>query len=171
MFVDSAVLGYYRHLNPNMRSSFAFFTLLISSLSLIVADSTLIRHSSARADASAEQSAFDKREAAYRANNLGVAFLEQYKTKEAVASFTQALEIKPDLLIARINLSITLYYLPDIDRAKREAAKALTQDPNAPQPEVVAFTIKCSYTHNKLPQTSNPSPAAGNATNNVAARN
>src|SRR5882724_963255 len=124
-----------------MRSSFAFFALLISSLSLIFGDSTLIKHSSARADASAEQSAFDKREAAYRANNLGVAFLEQYKAKEAVASFTQALEIKPDLLIARINLSIALYYLPDTDRAKREAQKALGQDANAPQPHYILGLI------------------------------
>src|SRR6266850_2836958 len=124
-----------------MRSSFAFFALLISSLSLVVADSTVIRHSSARADASAEQAAFDKREAAYRANNLGVAFLEQYNAKEAVSSFTQALEIKPDLLIARINLSIALYYLPDIDRAKREAEKALAQDQNAPQPHYILGLI------------------------------
>lgn len=124
-----------------MRSSFAFFALLISSLSLIFGDSTLIKHSSARADASAEQSAFDKREAAYRANNLGVAFLEQYKAKEAVASFTQALEIKPDLLIARINLSIALYYLPDIDRAKREAEKALALDQRAPQSHYILGLI------------------------------
>ena len=122
-----------------MRSSFAFFALLISCLSLVFGDSTLIRHSSA--DALAEQSAFDKREAAYRANNLGVAFLEQYKAKEAIASFTQALEIKPDLLIARINLSIALYYLPEIDRAKREAEKALGQDANAPQPHYILGLI------------------------------
>src|SRR5438067_2255606 len=79
------------------------------------------------------QSAFERREAAYRANNLGVALLEQYKAKDAVDSFTRALEIKPDLLIARINLSIALYYLPDADGAKREAQKALNQDPNKPQ--------------------------------------
>jgi tetratricopeptide (TPR) repeat protein len=122
-----------------MRSSLAFFALLISSFSLIFGDSTLIRHSSA--DASAEQSAFDKREAAYRANNLGVAFLEQYKAKEAIASFTQALEIKPDLLIARINLSIALYYLPDVDRAQQEAGKALAQNQNAPQPHYLLGLI------------------------------
>src|SRR5437868_2706315 len=80
-----------------------------------------------------EQSAFERREAAYRANNLGVALLEQYKAKDAVDSFTRGLEIKPDLLIARINLSIALYYLPDADGAKREAQKALNQDPNKPQ--------------------------------------
>jgi tetratricopeptide (TPR) repeat protein len=87
------------------------------------------------------QSAFEKSEAAYRENNLGVAFLEQYKPKEAADSFTHALTIKPDLTIARINLSIALYYLPDADAAKREAEKALSQDPNHPQPHYILGLI------------------------------
>ena len=81
--------------------------------------------------------AFEEREAACRANNIGAALLEQYKAKEAVESFNRALEIKPDLLIARINLSIALYYLPDADGAKREAEKALRQEENAPQPHYI----------------------------------
>ncbi|HEY3102844.1 MAG TPA: FG-GAP-like repeat-containing protein [Pyrinomonadaceae bacterium] len=84
-----------------------------------------------------EQSAFEKREAAYRANNIGVALLEQYKAKEAVDSFRRALEIKPDLLLARINLAIALYYLPEAAAAQREAEKALTQDGNVPQPHYI----------------------------------
>ena len=128
--------------NANMTSARVVAVLLASFLLLIVTFTTLIDHSAAtRTDASTGQSAFDKREAAYRANNLGVAFLEQYKAKEAVASFTQALEIKSDLLIARINLGIALYYLPDIDRAKREAAKALAQDKSAPQPHYILALI------------------------------
>src|SRR5207245_7386880 len=67
--------------------------------------------------------------------------LEQYKAREAVDSFTRALRIKPDLTIARINLSIALYYLPDPDGAKREAAKALSQDPNRPQPHYILGLI------------------------------
>ena len=39
-----------------------------------------------------ENSLTGKREAAYRANNRGVALLEQYKTKEAAEAFTRALE-------------------------------------------------------------------------------
>src|SRR6266576_3247812 len=74
---------------------------------------------SSRAEISNAQSAFEKREAAYRANNIGVALLEQYKAKEAVDSFTRALEIEPDLLIARLNLAIALYYLPYPAAAKR----------------------------------------------------
>jgi len=85
----------------------------------------LLRIHSSRAETSSDQSSFEKREAAYRANNIGVALLEQYKAKEAAESFTRALAIKPDLLIARVNLAIALYYLPDADGAKREAEKAL----------------------------------------------
>ena len=88
-----------------------------------------------------DQSAFEKSEAAYRENNLGVALLEQYKAKEAVDSFTRALKIKPDLTIARINLSIALYYLPDTVAAKREAEKALSQDPNRPQTHYILGLI------------------------------
>lgn len=83
----------------------------------------------------------DQREAAYRANNLGVALLEQFKSKEAAASFIRALQLKPDLLIARINLSIALYYLPDSAGAKREAAKALSQNQDAPQPHYILALI------------------------------
>jgi len=88
-----------------------------------------------------DQSAFEKSEAAYRENNLGVALLEQYKAREAVDSFTRALQIKPDLTIARINLSIALYYLPDANGARREAEKTLGQDPNHPQPHYLLGLI------------------------------
>jgi tetratricopeptide (TPR) repeat protein len=135
-----------------MRSPTFFFVIIAASLFLIIANSTLIDRAGARtsAGADAEQSALETREAAYRANNLGVAFLEQYKAKEAVASFTRALEIKPDLLIAQINLSIALYYLPDIDRAKREAEKAVAQDQNAPQPHYILGLI--ARAQNRFPE-------------------
>ena len=97
------------------------------------------------AERSSEQSAFEKREAAYRANNIGVALLEQYKAKEAVDEFRHALEIKPDFLIARINLAIALYYLPDAEGAKREAERALQQDANAPQPHYILGLIARSH--------------------------
>jgi Tfp pilus assembly protein PilF len=50
-------------------------------------------------------------------------------------------ETKPDLLIARINLAIAFYYLPDQEAAKRGAEKALTQDPKAPQPHYLLGLI------------------------------
>ena len=123
-----------------MKSPFAFVILLALLLSLAIAGATLIESSatsSAQAGAMIEQAAFEKRETAYRANNVGVAMLEQYRAKDAVESFTRALEIKSDLLIARINLSIALYYLPDADGAKREAEKALIQDSNKPEPHYI----------------------------------
>jgi Flp pilus assembly protein TadD len=125
-----------------MRSSSSFFAPAAALLLLIIAASALIDRSGATVlSASEGQTAFEKREAAYRANNIGAALLEQYKAKEAVESFARSLQIKPDLLLARINLSIALYYLPDADSAKREAEKALSQDANAPQPHYILGLI------------------------------
>jgi Tfp pilus assembly protein PilF len=90
---------------------------------------------------SSEQSVTDKRENAYRANNLGVALLEQYKPKEAAESFQRALAIDPDLPLAQINLGIALYYIPDPEGAKRAAEKALAHDPRAPQPHYILGLI------------------------------
>src|SRR5438477_1809978 len=122
-------------------------SVILSALlfSCVIAGAELIKPSAVtsptNASAISDQSAFEKSEAAYRANNIGVALLEQYKAKDAADSFTRALEIKSDLLIARINLSIALYYLPEVDGAKREAQKALNQDPNKPQPHYILRLI------------------------------
>jgi tetratricopeptide (TPR) repeat protein len=124
-----------------MRISRPLFAFLALPLLLILSNTELIDHSGAARENAAEQTSIDKREAAYRANNIGAALLEQYKAKEAVESFTRALELKPDLLMARINLSIALYYLPDADGAKHEAEKALAQDANAPQPHYILGLI------------------------------
>jgi tetratricopeptide (TPR) repeat protein len=106
-----------------------------------ISGDTLIESSAATPAALSAQSAFEKSEAAYRANNLGVALLEQYQAKEAADSFTRALEIKPELTIARINLGISLYYLPDTEGAKRETQKALGEDPNRPQSHYILGLI------------------------------
>ena len=84
---------------------------------------------------------FSKREEAYRQNNLGVALLEQYKPKDAAEAFTRALAIDPKLRIAQINLSIAFYYIPDADKAKAAAEKALAMDENAPQPHFILGLI------------------------------
>ena len=111
--------------------------LFISFGALLVQQSHAIN--SAPGNASARS--IEQREAAYRANNLGVALLEQFKAKEAAESFTRALQLQPDLLIARINLSIALYYLPDSASAKREAEKALAQNQVTPQPHYILGLI------------------------------
>src|SRR6185369_12938960 len=61
------------------------------------------------------------REDAYRANNLGVALLEQFKYKDGADAFKRALQIDPKLALARINLAIALFNLPDLPGAQREA--------------------------------------------------
>jgi cytochrome c-type biogenesis protein CcmH/NrfG len=74
------------------------------------------------------------REDAYRANNLGVALLEQFKFKEAADAFKRALQLAPDLALARINLGIALFNVPDLPAAQRELQAASTAAPAAPQP-------------------------------------
>src|SRR5229473_3370199 len=64
------------------------------------------------------------REDAYRANNLGVALMEQFKYKEAADTFKHALQLDPKLALAHINLSIALYNIPDLPGSEREAQNA-----------------------------------------------
>src|ERR1700720_26349 len=72
-------------------------------------------------------------EDAYRANNLGVALMEQFKYKEAADTFKHALQLDPKLALAHINLSIALYYVPDLPASQREAQNASALVPDAPQ--------------------------------------
>ncbi len=74
------------------------------------------------------------REAAYRASNVGVALLEQFKYKEGADSFKHSLQLDPKLSLARINLAIALYNVPDLPAAEREAEAASALMPDAPQP-------------------------------------
>jgi tetratricopeptide (TPR) repeat protein len=116
-------------------------TLLLISLGALLVQQSHAINSAQEKSAQATASSIEQREAAYRANNLGVALLEQFKAKEAADSFRRALQIKPDLQVARINLSIAWYYLPDSAGAKREAERALTQNQNAPQPHYLLGLI------------------------------
>src|SRR5258705_7861289 len=81
------------------------------------------------------------REDAYRANNIGVALLEQFKHKEAAEAFRNALKIDPKLKLARINLSIALFNVPDLPAAQREAQAAAALAPEAPQPYYILGLI------------------------------
>jgi tetratricopeptide (TPR) repeat protein len=85
--------------------------------------------------------ALASREDAYRANNIGVALLEQFKHKEAAEAFRNALKIDPKLNLARINLSIALFNVPDLPAAQREAQAAAALAPQAPQPYYVLGLI------------------------------
>jgi len=87
------------------------------------------------------------REDAYRANNIGVALLEQFKYKEAADSFRRALQLEPGLTLARINLGIALFNLPDLPGAQKELQAASVADAAAPQPQYVLGLL--AKTHNR----------------------
>ena len=81
-----------------------------------------------------DQTKANAREEAYRANNTGVALLEQFKHKEAADAFRRALQLDPGLALARINLGIALFNVPDLPAAQKELQAAAASAPTAPQP-------------------------------------
>jgi len=81
------------------------------------------------------------REEAYRANNLGVALLEQFKHKEGAEAFRRALSVDPKLALARMNLAIALFNVPDLAAAQKEAEAAAALSPDAPQPAYILGLI------------------------------
>src|SRR5262245_44916144 len=81
-----------------------------------------------------QQPAANTREDAYRANNIGVALMEQFKYKEAADSFRRALQLDPGMALARINLGIALFNLPDLPAAQKELQAVIVVAPSAPQP-------------------------------------
>ncbi len=79
----------------------------------------------------------ERRELAYRANNVGVALLEQLNYADAASNFRRALGADPTLAIARLNLGVALLYEQDLEGALREAAEAARLLPEAPQPHYI----------------------------------
>ncbi len=82
-----------------------------------------------------------QRENAYRANNLGVAQLEQFNHKAGAEEFQRALNLDPDLQIARINLAIALFNTQDMDGALQAAQNAAAAAPEQPQPQYLLGLI------------------------------
>src|SRR6266567_4589307 len=117
-----------------MRPRFLFFL-----CGLVVAAGLLGGH--ARPSADQNTTLQSSREDAYRANNIGVALLEQFNYKEAAAEFRQALKLEPSLALARVNLGIALYNLPDADGALRELKAAADVLPASPQVHYVLGLI------------------------------
>jgi Tfp pilus assembly protein PilF len=87
--------------------------------------------------AAATPPAFGVREDAYRANNRGVALLEQFRPADAAEAFRQALAIDPSLAVARANLAIALFNVPDMAGAEGEARAAAQALPDLPQPHYI----------------------------------
>lgn len=79
------------------------------------------------------QTNFKTSEDAYRANNRGVSLLEQFKSDDAEKEFRQALTLKPDFKLAKINLAIALFNSKKLDEAKKIIAEFLQIEPNSPQ--------------------------------------
>jgi predicted Zn-dependent protease len=76
-------------------------------------------------------------EDAYRANNLGVALLEQFDYPAAAEAFRRAVALDPALGLARLNLAIALYNARDLEGAQREARLAAGALPDRPHPHYV----------------------------------
>jgi Tfp pilus assembly protein PilF len=72
------------------------------------------------------------REAAYRANNIGIGYLEQFDYDKAVEAFRKALAVDASLNIARLNLAIALFYANNADGALQEARNAAERMPESP---------------------------------------
>ncbi|MDQ3800393.1 MAG: FG-GAP-like repeat-containing protein, partial [Acidobacteriota bacterium] len=81
------------------------------------------------------------REDAYRANNIGVAQLEQFNYREASESFRRALAIDPKLELAQINLAIALFNLQELDAARQAAQTASELAPARLQPVYILGLI------------------------------
>ena len=80
-------------------------------------------------------------EAAWRANNIGVAYLEQYNFPSASASFRDALRADPNLAIARLNLGIALLYGGDAKQARTAIEAARTALPGRAEPDYLLGLI------------------------------
>ena len=81
------------------------------------------------------------RERAYRANNIGVAQLEQFDYEAAAASFREALKVHPALDVARLNLAIALFYGGHTADAATEARSAAERLPDVAQAHYIAGLI------------------------------
>src|ERR1051325_8186822 len=119
----------------NFHSSVFAFVAVVLGICVAVLPGTT--HTSASQGETATAAGTTAREDAYRANNLGVALLEQYKYKEGAEAFGRALQLDPKLAPARINLSIALYKKPDPRGAQRGAEAAA---PPPPRPALPPFT-------------------------------
>jgi tetratricopeptide (TPR) repeat protein len=69
---------------------------------------------------------------AARQNNLGCAYMNQQLFEKGLKAFQQAVELDPNLAIARLNEAIGFLNLQKVDEAKAVLEAALKQDPKNP---------------------------------------
>jgi Tfp pilus assembly protein PilF len=113
----------------------SFRTTALVGCSLLVAVAASLERPGAQTDR------MQNLEAAYRANNVGVAYLEQYDFEPAVAAFRRALEQDAALGLARLNLGIALFYAGKLDAAKPELERAREALPDRPHADYVLGLI------------------------------
>jgi Flp pilus assembly protein TadD len=121
-------------------NSFRLRLLLLLLLPVLLSPPSIFLNRASSAVPQAQSTAAN-REESYRANNIGVALLEQFKPKEAAESFRRALQLNPKLTIARINLGIALYNIPDVPGAQREEQSVSTAAQTFPQPHYILGLI------------------------------
>jgi tetratricopeptide (TPR) repeat protein len=124
---------------------------LISSFAIVIAACAFaltgyLGFSYARG-ARAQDDARLKREQLYRLNNVGVAFMEQFKHEDAVKQFKQALEGDPNFAVARINLALAYFYLNDSRAAVEEARAGVKLAPDNPYAH---YALAASLRNEKL---------------------
>ena len=76
----------------------------------------------------------ERREDAYRANNHGVALLEQFDYQGAAESFREATALNAALGIAHLNLAVALYHAQDFGDAERAVRTSIPLLPSGLQP-------------------------------------
>lgn len=79
----------------------------------------------------------DVREKAWQANNLGVAYLEQFNYARAATQFEVALAIDATFVPARVNLAIAKFYEPDLPAALAAATAAAAVPGTPPHADFV----------------------------------
>jgi hypothetical protein len=79
----------------------------------------------------------------------------------SVTRFGQSMEFSSGLF-TNLNIETQREVPQAVSKGPNGAVVGAQQDPNAPLPEVVAFTIKCNYARSGLQQSANPTPAPAN---------
>ncbi len=77
-----------------------------------------------------------------RANNLGIAEMEQFRFAKATEYFQQARALDPKFLAAAVNLGIALFYDRNNDEAARILGEALARDPKQIQAHFVLSLLQ-----------------------------
>jgi Tfp pilus assembly protein PilF len=129
-----AIAMFFKHPFIKRSPVFIIFLVVISMCHYEIADGQIFsrKKSDKKAEKTNPQELVIKREQAYHANNVGVALLEQFKYKEASDSFRKAITIYPQLHIARLNLGIALFNIPDVENARKELEAIVDEMSNSP---------------------------------------